>query len=494
MPAGSPAWCSKSSFTGRHPPAPPAAAPAGKHPGLISKRRTPRRHATGAALDFPGLPLYSLFPCESDEERRFMATLSVENELNVYESAEARFELAAKKLGLEEGLYRYMKYPDKEITVYLPVGMDDGRLEVFIGYRVQHSLVRGPGKGGIRFAPDVTLDEVRALAAWMTWKCAVVNIPFGGAKGGVICDPTKLSRTELERITRRYTAELIDWFGPERDVPAPDLGTNEQTMAWVMDTYSMHMRHTTTAVVTGKPFELGGSEGRREATGRGCLMVTNKALEALGIERQNCRVVVQGFGNVGSMSALLMHEAGYKIVGLADIHGALYSEKGFDIPKVIDWVHSQRKPLPDFPGGGTKLSAHDVLFQPCDVLVPAAVENQLTSQNADRVQARILCEGANGPTTALADDILEKKGVFVIPDILANAGGVTVSYFEWVQDRQGFFWRESEVNERLQDVMDNSFAEVLRYARMHNVNNRIAAYMLAIDRVAIALKLRGVYA
>ncbi len=423
-----------------------------------------------------------------------MVTVAVQNELNVYESAEARFEVAARKLGLEEGLYKYMKYPNKEITVYIPVAMDSGHLEVFIGYRVHHSIVRGPCKGGIRFAPDVTLDEVRALAAWMTWKCAVVNIPFGGAKGGVICDPSKLSSGEVERITRRYTAELSEWIGPERDVPAPDLGTNEQTMAWVMDTYSMHVRHTTTAVVTGKPFELGGSRGRKEATGRGCQIVCDKALTKLGRKRENTRVIVQGFGNVGSMAALLMHQAGYKIVGVADIHGALYNEKGFDIAALLDWVHGQHRPLPDFPAGGARLSTHDVLFQPCDILLPAAIENQLTSQNAHRVQALILCEGANGPTTAPADAVLEKKGVFVIPDILANAGGVTVSYFEWVQDRQGFFWRESEVNERLQDVMENSFDEVVRYAETHGVNNRIASYMLAIDRVAFALKLRGIYA
>jgi len=423
-----------------------------------------------------------------------MVSVAVQNELNVYESAEARFEVAAKKLGLEEGLYKYMKYPNKEITVYIPVAMDSGHLEVFIGYRVHHSIVRGPCKGGIRFAPDVTLDEVRALAAWMTWKCAVVNIPFGGAKGGVICDPSKLSNGEVERITRRYTAELSEWIGPERDVPAPDLGTNEQTMAWVMDTYSMHVRHTTTAVVTGKPFELGGSRGRKEATGRGCQIVCDKALTRLGRKRENTRVIVQGFGNVGSMAALLMYQAGYRIVGVADIHGALYNEKGFDIAALLDWVHGQHRPLPDFPAGGARLSTHDVLFQPCEILLPAAIENQLTSQNAHRVQALILCEGANGPTTAPADAVLEKKGVFVIPDILANAGGVTVSYFEWVQDRQGFFWRESEVNERLQDVMENSFDEVVRYAETHGVNNRIASYMLAIDRVAFALKLRGIYA
>ncbi|MBI3484501.1 MAG: Glu/Leu/Phe/Val dehydrogenase [Acidobacteria bacterium] len=423
-----------------------------------------------------------------------MATVTVKNELNVYESAAARFELAAQKLSLEPGLYKYLQHPNKEITVYIPVGMDDGRLEVFIGYRVHHSIVRGPCKGGIRFDPGVTLDEVRALAAWMTWKCAVVDIPFGGAKGGVICDPSKLSRGELERITRRYTAELIDWFGPERDVPAPDVGTNEQTMAWVMDTYSMHMRHTTTGVVTGKPFDIGGSRGRKQATGRGCMMVCDRAIEHLKMKKEGCRVIVQGFGNVGSWAARLMHEAGYKIVGVADIHGALYNENGLDATKLMDWVHVQRKPLAEFPQGGTKMSNTDVLFQPCDILLPAATENQLTSKNAHQVQTKILCEGANGPTTAPADEILESKGVFVIPDILANAGGVTVSYFEWVQDRMGFFWRENEVNERLQDIMDRSFSYVVRYAGEHAVPNRIAAYMLAIDRVATALKMRGIYA
>jgi glutamate dehydrogenase (NAD(P)+) len=419
---------------------------------------------------------------------------AAQDELNVYESAEARFETAALKLGLEDGVYRYLKYPSKEITVYVPVARDSGQLEVFIGYRVLHSSVRGPGKGGIRFAPTVTIDEVRALAAWMTWKCALVNIPFGGAKGGVICDPTQLSRGELERITRRYTAELSEWLGPERDIPAPDLGTNEQTMAWVMDTYCMHVRQATTAVVTGKPLELGGSQGRREATGRGLMICCNKAIHKLGMYRQNCRVIIQGFGNVGSQAAALMHEAGYKITGVADIHGGLYNEKGFDIPKVMDWVYGQHKPLPEFPGGGEKMSSQEVLFRPCDILVPAATENQITSQNAQRVECKILCEGANGPTTSHADPIIEKKGIFIIPDILGNAGGVTVSYFEWVQDRQGFFWRESEVNERLKDVMENSFDEVVRYAEAHGVNNRIAAYMVAIDRVARTLKLRGIYA
>jgi glutamate dehydrogenase (NAD(P)+) len=422
-----------------------------------------------------------------------MAAVAVHDELNVYECAEKRFEAAAKKLGLEEGLYKYLKYPNKEITVYIPVVMDDGRLEVFTGYRVQHNIVRGPGKGGIRYSPNVTLDEVRALASWMTWKCAVVNIPFGGAKGGIICDPEKLSRGEVERITRRYTAELSEWIGPERDVPAPDLGTDEQVMAWVMDTYSMHVRHTVTAVVTGKPLDLGGSQGRREATGRGLLIVCDKALAKLGMKPQDCRVVIQGFGNVGSTAALLLSQSGYRVVGVGDIHGALYDEKGLDAAALIDWVHHQRRPLAEF-SHGAKLAPSEILFQPCEILIPAAVENQITGQNAGRIQARILCEGANGPTTPPADEILYKKGVFVLPDILANAGGVTVSYFEWVQDRQGLFWREKEVNERLRDVMETSFDEVVRYGETHGVHNRIAAYMLAIDRVAFALKLRGIYA
>jgi len=420
--------------------------------------------------------------------------VAVEGELNVYESAEARFEIAAAKLGLEQGLYRYMKYPEREITVYIPVSLDTGQIAVFTGYRVLHSTVRGPGKGGIRFAPDVSLDEVRALAAWMTWKCAVVNIPFGGAKGGVICDPAKLSKAELERVTRRYTASLLDWLGPERDIPAPDIGTNDQIMAWVMDTYSMHVRQATTAVVTGKPLDLGGSQGRKQATGRGLMICCNKAIAKLGMRREGCRVIIQGFGNVGSEAALLMHEAGYQVVAAADVRGGLYNERGIDIPKLYEWVYGERRPLAEFPGGAEKLSAKEVLFRPCDILVPAATENQITTENAHRVDCRILCEGANGPTTSHADPIIEKKGIFVIPDILGNAGGVTVSYLEWVQDRQGFFWREREVNEHLEEVMEHSFDEVVRYAETHRVNNRIAAYIVAIDRVARALKLRGFYA
>ena len=421
-----------------------------------------------------------------------MAIITADKEMAVYENMGARFDVAAAKLGLDEGFQHVLRSPNKEITLYLPVGMDNGKLEVFVGYRVQHSIVRGPGKGGIRYSLDVTLDEVRALASWMTWKCAVVNIPFGGAKGGIVCDPGSLSRRELEAITRRYTAELMDFLGPERDVPAPDLGTNEQVMAWVMDTYSMHVRHTTTAVVTGKPLDLGGSRGRREATGRGCLIATDRLLNKLNLRREGQRVVVQGFGNVGSVSAKLMAEAGYKIVGVADVHGAIYNPKGIDVAKLIEYA-LETGTVKDFPGCD-KVDRHEVLFLDCDILVPAAIENVITSHNADRIKASIIIEAANGPTTALADEILEDKKIHVVPDILANAGGVTVSYFEWVQDREGYFWPESLVNDRLEHMMIESFEDVYAYAQRHSVSLRIAAYMLAIDRVAFALKLRGLYA
>ncbi|MGQ9634441.1 MAG: Glu/Leu/Phe/Val family dehydrogenase [Bryobacteraceae bacterium] len=420
------------------------------------------------------------------------AKLTLEQELNPWLAAEARFDQAAARLGLDNGLCKILRLPSKEITVHIPVQLDDGRLEVFTGYRVQHSIARGPAKGGIRFAPDVTLDEVRALAAWMTWKCAVVNIPFGGGKGGVICDPSMLSEGELERITRRYTAELIDFLGPERDVPAPDMNTNEQTMAWVMDTYSMHLRHTVTAVVTGKPLDLGGSRGRTDATGRGCMIVSREALQHLGLEPSSARVVIQGFGNVGGMAARLMHERGFKIIAVIEVDGALYNPKGIDIPKLMEH-RRQTGSITEFPGA-EPIDRDEAMFLECEVLLPAAKENVITSQNASRIRARILCEGANGPTTPVADEILVEKGVFVIPDILANAGGVTVSYFEWVQDRQGFFWNEELVNTRLEELMVSNFHQVVSYADRHSVNNRIAAYMLAIDRVAFAIKLRGIYA
>jgi glutamate dehydrogenase (NAD(P)+) len=404
------------------------------------------------------------------------------------------FEGAARILNLEPGIWQILTHPKRQIVVSCPVQMDNGEIEVFTGYRVQYNITLGPAKGGIRYHPGVNLDEVTALAAWMTWKCAVAHIPFGGGKGGVICDPTKMSRRELEALTRRYVAEIIDAIGPEKDVPAPDVNTNEQVMAWVMDTYSMHVGHTTTSVVTGKPLELGGSQGRHEATGRGLMICCNKAVAKLAMKREGCRAIIQGFGNVGSQAALLMHEAGYKIIGVADINGGLYNPAGFDIPKLYDWVYKQKRKLPDYPAGGEKMTAQEVLFRPADIVVPAATENQITTQNASRLDCRILCEGANGPTTAAADEIVDSKGIFVVPDILGNAGGVTVSYFEWVQDRQGFFWRASEVNERLQDVMERAFDEVIRYAESHGVNNRIAAYIVAIDRVARALTLRGFYA
>ena len=419
-------------------------------------------------------------------------SISTQNEMNPWLAAAARFDAAATNLGLDDGMRKVLGTPTKEITVHIPVQLDDGRLEVFTGYRVQHSLARGPAKGGIRFAPDVTLDEVRALASWMTWKCAVVNIPFGGGKGGVICDPNILSDTELEKLTRRYTAEIIDFIGPERDVPAPDVNTNEKVMAWIMDTYSMHCRHTVTAVVTGKPTSLGGSRGRAEATGRGCMIVTLKALERLRLRPEETRVVIQGFGNVGGMAARLMTTKGFKIVAIIEYDGAVYNPNGLDIAA----LQRHRKETGSITGfaGGENMDKTEAMYLNCDVLLPAATENVIHSGNAARLRCKILCEGANGPTTPLADEVLAENKVFVIPDILANAGGVTVSYFEWVQDRQGFFWNENLVNERLEEIMVESFDSVVQYADTHNVNNRIAAYMLALDRVAYAIKLRGIYA
>ncbi len=422
-----------------------------------------------------------------DDTRRISST-----EANPFESMMERFDRAAKLLDLNPDLYAVMRVPNRELKVYIPVRMDSGRLQVFEGYRVQHNFARGPAKGGIRYAPDVTIEEVRALAAWMTWKCAVVNVPFGGGKGGVICDPQQMSVGELERLTRRYAAELIDFIGPEKDVPAPDMNTNEQTMAWIMDTYSMHARHTVNAVVTGKPVDLGGSKGRREATGRGILFVVNEAIKRFGLTPPQTRVVVQGSGNVGGIGAQLMHEAGYKVVAISDVNGGIHNPEGIDIPAALKHLATTRS-FEEFPNVG-RVSNKDLLEIDCDVLVPAATENQITSENADRLKCKILAEGANGPTTAAADKILHEKGIFVIPDILANAGGVTVSYFEWVQDRMGYFWKEEVVNERLSDVMCASFNEVVKYAERHSVDTRTAAYMLAIDRVAYDTRMRGIYA
>ncbi|MES1262214.1 MAG: Glu/Leu/Phe/Val dehydrogenase [Acidobacteriota bacterium] len=421
-----------------------------------------------------------------------LATLPLEQEKNPWLAAEVRFDNAAEKLKLDDGMRKVLRTPAREITVSIPVQLDDGRLEVFIGYRVQHSIARGPGKGGIRYAPDVSLDEVRALASWMTWKCAVVNIPFGGAKGGVICNPNLMSDNELERLTRRYTAGIIEMIGPERDIPAPDVNTNERVMAWIMDTYAMHVGHATTAVVTGKPMELGGSRGRKEATGRGCMMVTLEALKKFGMKPEDTRVVIQGFGNVGGMAARLMAKNGFRIICIIEYNGAVYNSRGLDI-EALTLHRKETGGILGFPGG-EDIDKKEAMFLECDVLLPAATENVITSENAARLRCRILCEGANGPTTALADEILADKKIFVIPDILANAGGVTVSYFEWVQDRQGFFWNEDLVNSRLEEIMVGSFQAVTAWGEKHRVNNRTAAYMLALDRVSCAMRLRGLYA
>jgi glutamate dehydrogenase (NAD(P)+) len=418
--------------------------------------------------------------------------ISLDQEINPWEAQNTRFDFAARKLNLDEGLWKLLRTPSRELIVHFPVSMDDGRIEMFTGFRVQHSIARGPCKGGIRYGPDVNLDEMRALAAWMTWKCAVVAIPFGGAKGGVICDPHAMSKGELERMTRRYTSEITDFIGPEKDVPAPDMNTNEQTMAWIMDTYSMHARHTVTSVVTGKPLNIGGSRGRIEATGRGVMVICNECLRYLNMNRENCRVIIQGFGNVGSNAARLMMEAGYKIVGIAEKEGGLANPNGIDIHQLIGY-RDRNQSILGF-GGAEAVPSDELLVSDCEILVPAAMENVITSRNADKIRARVVVEGANGPTTAVADDILAEKRIFVVPDILANAGGVTASYFEWVQDRQGYFWKEAQVNDQLETILRDSFEDVVRYAEAHNVNNRIAAYMLAIDRVAFTIRQRGIYA
>jgi glutamate dehydrogenase (NAD(P)+) len=424
----------------------------------------------------------------ADEMRRFKGT----DEKNPFEAMSERFDRAATILGLDPDLYAVMRVPSRELKVYIPVRMDTGHIQVFEGFRVQHNFARGPAKGGIRYAPDVSLDEVKALSAWMTWKCAVVNVPFGGGKGGIICNPQQMSLGELERLTRRYTAELIDFIGPDKDVPAPDMNTNEQTMAWIMDTYSMHARHTVTAVVTGKPVALGGSLGRREATGRGVLIVTNEAIKRFKLKPEDTRVVVQGSGNVGGIGAELMYNQGYKITAISDIGGGIYNEKGINIPEALKYLQ-ENKTFEGYTEADT-IGNSELLEIECDVLAPCATENQITSENADKIKCKILAEGANGPTTPKADKILHDNGVFVIPDILANAGGVTVSYFEWVQDRMGYFWREDEVNQRLEEKMVASFNELCHFADKHDVDTRTAAYMLAIDRVAYDTRMRGIYA
>lgn len=411
---------------------------------------------------------------------------------NPFESMMARFDKAAEVLNLESGVYEYLKKPVKQVIVSIPIQMDSGEIKVFEGYRVIHTNILGPSKGGIRFSPDVTLDEVKALAAWMTWKCAVVSIPFGGAKGAVKCDPRSLSKIELEKITRRYTANMLTVFGPDTDIPAPDMNTNEQTMAWIMDTYSMHLQKTVNDVVTGKPLIIGGSLGRFEATGRGVMISTLEALKKLNLKPENVSVVVQGFGNVGSVSALLLNQSCCKIVGISDISGGYYNPKGIDIGKAIKHL-KQHRSLEGFRSG-EKVSNEELLELPCEVLVPAAKEDQIDRNNASNIKAKLIVEGANGPTSADADDILRDKGIMVIPDILANAGGVTVSYFEWVQNRLGYYWDIDDVYRRHDRLMREAFENVYNTADRYNTTLRLGAYVFAIDKVAKTLKLRGIYA
>jgi glutamate dehydrogenase (NAD(P)+) len=402
------------------------------------------------------------------------------------------FDGAARLLGLDPGIWKILTHPKRQITVSCPIQMDNGEIEVFTGYRVQYNITLGPAKGGIRYHPDVSLDEVTALAAWMTWKCAVAHVPFGGGKGGIICDPTRMSRRELEALTRRYVAEIVDAIGPDKDVPAPDVNTNDQVMAWIMDTYSMHVGYTATAVVTGKPIEMGGSLGRREATGRGVMITTREAARHLGFDLRSATVAIQGFGNVGSVSADLLQKAGAKIVAVTDWKGGVHNPAGLDVAAMLDFV-KQHKTIDGFPGGDPIENA-DLFKLDVDVLVPAAMENQITMDNAPEIKAKVIVEGANGPTVPEAHKHLHERGVFVVPDILANAGGVTTSYFEWVQDRHGYFWTEEEVNTRLEAKMCEAFDDVLQTSLKYKTDLRTAAYIVAINRVATVTRMRGMYA
>ena len=410
---------------------------------------------------------------------------------NPWEMALRQFHSAADHLPIKRGIRDFLVLPHRELTVNFPVQMDDGGVRIFTGYRVHHSTVLGPTKGGIRYAEQVDLDEVRALAMWMTWKCALMHLPYGGAKGGVAVDPLTLSRTELEHLTRRYATEISVFIGPQRDIPAPDVGTNDQIMAWIMDTYSMHTGHSVPAVVTGKPVSIGGSAGRREATGRGVMISAREAAAHAGFSLQGARVVVQGFGNVGSVSAYLLHDQGCRIVGISDIYGAIANPDGIDPRAVLGHVKQSGR-VPGYPGAES-IDSKALLELPCDILVPAAIEGQITRQNAARVKARLIVEGANGPTTPDADEILNERGVLIIPDILANAGGVIVSYFEWVQDLSSLFWSEEEINQRLEPIMVNAFRGVVRLAKEREVDLRTAALIYAVRRVADALMTRGIY-
>jgi glutamate dehydrogenase (NAD(P)+) len=411
--------------------------------------------------------------------------------ISVFDNVLEQFDAAARKMKVDPNLLTLIKEPRRSTIANLPVVMDDGTTRLFTAYRVQHSIARGPAKGGIRFHQNVTLDEVQALAAWMTWKCAVVNIPFGGAKGGVVCDPHKMSEGELERLTRRYVADLIDLFGPDADIPAPDVGTGPRTMGWFMDTYAMKDNTSKLGVVTGKPLNLGGSHGRVEATGRGVMISTREAARHLGLELTQATASVQGFGNVGSVSARLLHELGVTFKYVSDVHGAISNPKGIDIPALIEYVEKNGS-IVGYPGA-KKVRPSDVLYGNVDILIPAALESQVTAKNAHRIRCRILAEGANGPVTPNADRILKKNKVMVIPDILCNAGGVTVSYFEWVQNRIGYYWGEDEVNRRLEEKMVAAFHDVLDVSLAHKATMRIAAFMLAIQRVADVVHQRGIY-
>jgi glutamate dehydrogenase (NAD(P)+) len=420
-----------------------------------------------------------------------MTTEQVAAPINAWQVAQRQFDLAAEMLNLDPGLRRVMREPRRELTVHFPVHMDDGNVKVFTGYRVQHNLSRGPAKGGIRYHQDVTLDEVKALAMWMTWKCAVVGIPYGGGKGGVIVDPKKLSKKELEGLSRRFFTEISVLIGPERDIPAPDVNTTPQIMAWFMDTYSMHQGYTVPGVVTGKPISLGGSEGRNEATARGCVFTVVKAAEHLGMDLKNSTVAVQGYGNAGAIAAQLMHAEGSTVVAVSDSTGGIRNMAGLDPDKVLAWK-KEHGTVQGFPGA-EDISNAELLETQCDVLIPAAYENQITPRNASSIKAKIVAEAANGPTTPEADEILYERGVFMIPDILCNAGGVTVSYFEWVQDLNRDHWTEVEVNAKLKVIMDKAFAEVLAQSQKHGVNMRTGAYLNAVQRVADATALRGLY-
>jgi glutamate dehydrogenase (NAD(P)+) len=413
-------------------------------------------------------------------------------DISVFGDAMAYFNEAAALLNLEPGMRAILTHPSRQVIVSIPFQRDDGTLDVYTGYRVQYNFARGPAKGGIRYHPGVSLDEVTALAFWMTWKCAVVDLPFGGGKGGVTCDPTQLSAGELERITRRYAAELVEFVGPDKDVPAPDLGTTPQIMAWFMDTYSMHMRTNVPGVVTGKPVEIGGSRGRVEATGRGVSLLAFEELERLGIAADQARIVIQGFGNVGSVAAKMFAERGCRVIGISDVTGGYFNPAGIDVAGAT--AYAQEHHSLDGYRGGRRISNEALLELPCEVLVPAALEKQITAENAPRIDAKLIVEAANGPTTPEADHILQQKGTIVIPDIIANAGGVIVSYFEWVQDRQGFFWKEAEVNERLAEQLRTNFHIVRDVAHARGIPYRTATYMVAIDRVVRSLKIRGIYA